>query len=64
MAETATDALAAMVGASLGETLRDFALVRCGGNIRIIRGETAAGPVAVKAYHAVPDGSHLQRFAR
>lgn len=64
MAEAELDSLAALVGASLKETLRDLKLVRGGGNNRIYRGETSAGPVAVKAYHPVPDGNHLQRLQR
>jgi hypothetical protein len=41
-----------------------FALVRGGGNNRIYRAELSSGPVAVKAYHPVTDGSHLQRLER
>ncbi|HWA44560.1 MAG TPA: aminoglycoside phosphotransferase family protein [Hypericibacter adhaerens] len=64
MAEAERDSLAALVGASLGETLRELTLVRGGGNNRIYRGELAGGPVAVKAYHPAADGSHLQRLER
>lgn len=56
--------LAALVGASLGETLHDLTLVRGGGNNRIYRAELDAGPVAVKSYHPTADGSHLQRLDR
>jgi thiamine kinase-like enzyme len=64
MAEVDRDTLAALVGACLGAPLRDLNLVRGGGNNRIYRGETAEGPIAVKAYHPMPDGSHLQRLDR
>lgn len=64
MDEIDRDGLAALVGASLGAPLRDLELVRGGGNNRIYRGETTDGLVAVKAYHPMPDGSHLQRLER
>jgi Phosphotransferase enzyme family len=64
MAERDTDRLAVLVQTSLGEAVRDLALVRGGGNNRIYRAELADGPVAVKAYHLVADRSHLQRLER
>ena len=64
MGEIDQPSLQALVAASLGETLRGLTLVRGGGNNRIYRGTLAAGTVAVKAYHPVADGSHLQRLER